>query len=448
MVSIESRSDGLPGIISIAYLLPENNDGRPWELSYPDLQRFLSWNFQSHIKAIEEEFARVQPVVPVRIAERAILVGVGEGRKRELLESLDELEELATSNSIEVVDKVLQIRREIDPKYLIGKGKLREILIKSMQKGATMIIFDRELTPSQCSALSKVTDLKIIDRTQLILDIFAQRAQTKEGKLQVELAQLRYNLPRLSEKDDAISRLTGGIGGRGPGETKMEVDRRRARERIAKLLKEMEEIKKSRAIRRSLAEKRGVPVVSIVGYTNAGKTTLFNLLTGHTGGVADKPFATLDPKRRRIKSFLPEEVIVTDTVGFIKRVPEDLFSAFRATLEELYDADLIVHVVDVSHPQYEDHLNAVKEILKRLDLSHIPVILAFNKADLIPYEEAGDRAEQFNGIPISALKGIGVERLIEAIRKFINTELKYSNMQQNDLSQPQQDQVPSGSIYQ
>lgn len=448
MVSVQSMDNGLPGNISIAYLLPDNSDGKPWEIISPNLQQFLSWDFQAHIKALEEEFAGKQGLLPVKISERAILVGVGDGKKDELIESLEELKELATSNSIEVVDTVLQIRREIDPRYLIGKGKLREILVKSMQKGVTMIIFDRELTPSQHSALSRVTDLKIIDRTQLILDIFAQRAHTKEGKLQVELAQLRYNLPRLSEKDDAISRLTGGIGGRGPGETKMEIDRRRARERITRLLKEMKEIKKSRAIKRSLAEKRGVPVVSIVGYTNAGKTTLFNLLTGHKGGVEDKPFATLDPKRRRIKSFLPEEVILTDTVGFIKRVPEDLFAAFRATLEELYEADLIIHVVDVSHPQYEDHLKAVNEIMKRLELTHIPVITVFNKADLLPSEEAKERAGQFNGILISALNGTGVENLIESIRRFINTDLRYSGMQQNDLSQPQQDQVPSGSIYQ
>ena len=255
--------------------------------------------------------------------------------------TLGELKELAESCGVEVFDAITQHRQEIDPKYLMGKGKLSDVVIRALQIGANLLIFDHELTPAQVRSITDFTELKVIDRTQVILDIFAQRAHSRDGKIQVELAQLKYLLPRLIEKNTAMSRLTGGIGGTGPGETKLEINRRRVRDKIHRLEEGLKNIQKGRNTRRSSRERAGLPVVSIVGYTNAGKSTLLNALTNSNVLVEDRLFATLDPKSSRLRFPRDTEAVITDTVGFIRNLPKELFAAFRATLEELHEADVL-----------------------------------------------------------------------------------------------------------
>src|SRR5205823_4248179 len=263
-------------------------------------------------------------------------------------------------SGLDVVDTVEQRRDRIDPKFVMGKGKLDDVVVRAVELGAQTLIFDRNLSPAQISAIAKNTDLKIIDRTQLILDIFAQRAQSRDGKLQVELAQLKYSLPRLGQKDDSLSRLTGGIGGRGPGETKLEIGRRRAKERVTYLEAQVKELAQQRRQRRRKRTRHGVPVIAIVGYTNAGKSTLLNTLTGASVLAENKLFATLDTRSRHLKvgwaGYGEREVVLTDTVGFIRDLPKDLFAAFRATFEEVADADLILHIVDARDPAKDDHI--------------------------------------------------------------------------------------------
>ena len=309
-----------------------------------------------------------------------MLVGVAlDGQRGQAEASLAELRELARTAGVEVLDSVLQMRREPDPRYLIGRGKLEELNLRAMQLGADLLIFDRNLSPSQAAHIAEETSLKVLDRTQLILDIFAQRAQSADGKLQVELAQLKYLLPRLAQSDDSLSRLAGGIGGRGPGETKLEIDRRRVRDRIAHLERRIEHLSRERQVRRGRRERRELPVISIVGYTNAGKSTLLNALTHSEVLAEDKLFATLDPTSRRLRFPEEREVIITDTVGFIRDLPQDLVAAFRATLEELDDADLLLHVVDASDPAHDAQVEAVEQILETLGLLSKPRILVWNK---------------------------------------------------------------------
>ena len=307
-----------------------------------------------------------------------------------------ELRELCRTAGIEVADVAVQRRPEPDPRYLIGRGKLEDVLVRAMQYDAGLLIFDPDLSPGQAHAIASFTDLKVIDRTILILDIFAQRAKSHDAKLQVELAQLRYRLPRLQEENTMMSRLVGGIGGRGPGETKLEIGRRRARERLHRLEKEIEETRRQRRGRRSARESRGLPLVAIVGYTNAGKSTLLNRLTNSDVLVEDKLFATLDPTTRRLRFPRERELILADTVGFIRDLPKDLAQAFHATLEELEGADLLLHVVDGADPDRDAHIAAVERILQDLDLAETPRLLVYNKADrLLPEEkeilEAGGR---------------------------------------------------------
>jgi GTP-binding protein HflX len=294
---------------------------------------------------------------------------------------------------------------------VIGEGKLQDVLVRSMALGADLLVFDRNLSPSQARHISDATSLKILDRTQLILDIFAQRAQSADGKLQVELAQLKYLLPRLVGKDDSLSRLAGGIGGRGPGETKLEVDRRRVRDRISHLEVRIDQLSGDRAVRRRQRNRSGVPVVSIVGYTNAGKSTLLNALTDSDVLVENKLFATLDPTSRRLRFPRHREVIITDTVGFIRDLPRDLVNAFRATLEELEEADLLLHVVDASDPHSEEQAAAVERVLATLDVAQTPRLLVFNKMDRAE-GRARTLAAGAGGVPVSALKQEGFPDLI------------------------------------
>lgn len=345
-------------------------------------------NFGELISALEDEFAKRSRMHSVTGKDgRAILVHVAEKSKNGALtraeESLRELCELSRTAGVAVMDRVLQLRDHLDPKFVMGKGKLDELVLRAAELDVETLVFDRNLTPSQAAAITKHTDLKVIDRTQLILDIFAQRAESSDGKLQVELAQLKYTLPWLSLKDNSLSRLTGGIGGRGPGETKLEIGRRRAKERVTFLENQLKRLSRQREQRRRRRARQAVPVVSIVGYTNAGKSTLLNALTGASVLAEDRLFATLDTRSRRIRFPEEREVVITDTVGFIRDLPKDLFAAFRATFEEAADADLLLHVVDASDPARDQHIATTEALLSELDLGEIPRVVVFNKTDLL-----------------------------------------------------------------
>lgn len=393
MVAIDVDSEsGLPGVVRAAHLLPLHS-GELDNPSAPDLYGFLEPKLASHldldflslINSLEDEMARNRHTARrAEVRDRTILVGVATGPIVDAEESMAELAELAASAGVVVQDKIIQRRAAIDPRTVLGKGKLDELLIRALQLGADMLVFDRELSPAQVRSLSEATDLKVIDRSQLILDIFAQRAQSKEGKIQVELAQLKYLLPRLiAGQDSAFSRLAGGIGGRGPGETKLETDRRRVRDRINRLEREIESQRQRRQERRKGRTRQSLPVISIVGYTNAGKSTLLNALTKSQVHAEQRMFATLDPTSRRLRLPREQEVIINDTVGFIRALPPDLLSAFRATLEEIGESSLLIHAVDVSNPRWPQQIQSVKRILSELKLADIPTVLALNKADLV-----------------------------------------------------------------
>ncbi|MGZ3592109.1 MAG: GTPase HflX, partial [Thermodesulfobacteriota bacterium] len=335
---------------------------------------------------------------------------------RERLEnSMEELKELAGSSEVFVVDSIIQRPQNISPTTLMGEGKLKELLVKCMQLGVDLIIFDQNLTPGQMATISDLTELRVIDRTQLILDIFAQRAHTLDGKIQVELAQLKYMLPRLARKTLALSRLTGRIGGRGPGETKLEIDRRRVGDRIHLLERELKKLSRRREQRRSRRTKTGIPIISIIGYTNAGKSTLFNLLTRSQFEVEDKLFSTLDTATRRVRFPRSQKVVITDTVGFIKDLPKDLVGGFRPTFDELRESDLLIHLIDLSHPRFPDHIESVEKILLELKLDMIPRLRVFNKEDKLSREEAEGICQKYDGISISALRAESLESFFLAV---------------------------------
>jgi GTP-binding protein HflX len=386
------RKTGLPDLVHSAHLLPstaadigDDGSAEPFEFLKPAVPSQLDTDFSGLIASLEDEMARIRRTAKTRRAkrERVLLVGVTTGYIDEAEESMAELAELALSADVVVLDKIIQRRPRIDPKTVLGRGKLGELLVRSMQLGADLIAFDTELSPTQVRVLSEATDLKVIDRPQLILDIFAQRARSREGKLQVELAQLKYLLPRLvMGQNSAFSRLAGGIGGRGPGETKLETDRRRVRDRIAQLERQVESLSRQRQERRKRRLRKDLPIISLVGYTNAGKSTLLNTLTRSEVYAERKMFATLDPTSRRLRLPYEQEVIINDTVGFIRDLPEDLVAAFRATLEEISDSDLLVHLVDASNPRAAQHIASVNKILVDLEFDKIPVLVVLNKSDL------------------------------------------------------------------
>jgi GTP-binding protein HflX len=419
MVAIEVGEQGLPGTVNYGHILPANRAGKSVEvLQAPSIYE-LDLDLSSFLRALdaELELKMAETVDLSDTREKAILISVSQDSRRETDDSLDELEELARTADVVVLDRFVQRPRRLNPKYLMGEGKAREVVISALQQGATLLIFDQDLAPSQVRSIAALTDLKVIDRSQLILDIFARRAHTRDGKVQVELAQLKYILPRLSGRGIALSRLMGGIGGRGPGETKLEIDRRRIRDRINRLERELKNLSRGRLQRRSRRAKAGVPIVSIVGYTNAGKSTLLNALTQSQVLTENLLFATLDTATRRLRFPQEREVIITDTVGFIRKLPPSLLGAFKATLEEMEDADLLLHVVDAANPRFEEQVAAVERILLDLGLDRIPRLLVFNKIDLLPSDEAAALCRRFEALPISARDRQSFEPLLAELEK-------------------------------
>lgn len=394
---------GTPGGFSYAHLLPTRQQAQIETIRLPDFYR-LDLDFSSFIDALDREMERVaaETVDLSDGRERAILISVGRTGRQQLEDSLAELDELARTADLVVIDRVVQRPRKLNPRFLVGEGKLREIVVRALQQHATLLVFDQDLTPNQVRSISAMTEMKVIDRSQLILDIFARRAQSRDGKVQVELAQLKYILPRLTGKGTAMSRLMGGIGGRGPGETKLEIDRRRIREKIRRLEKQLDSLGRGRVQRRQKRIRAGLPIISIVGYTNAGKSTLLNALTRSEVLTEDLLFATLDTATRRLRFPMDREVIITDTVGFIRDLPPSLVGAFKATLEELEDADLLLHLVDLSNPRFAEQITSVDAILDELDLPRQKRLLVFNKIDRVAPEDLPHLCRRYAALPVSA----------------------------------------------
>jgi GTP-binding protein HflX len=426
IAAVTMDEHGRPHRIHAAHLLPEGKNGENWEILAPLGPGQLDMDCLGLIRSLESEFARKARSLKVkRKWERAVLVSVTTAPKDVAQDSMAELTELAESGRIAVVDTLIQHRHRVDPRFLVGEGTLSELVILALQRGADLLIFDQELNPSQVRSITELTEVKVIDRTQLILDIFAQRARSREGRIQVELAQLKYLLPRLTGKGTAMSRLAGGIGGRGPGETKLEIDRRRVRDRIAHLEKSLASVQRQRAQQRAKRNKKGLPIISIIGYTNAGKSTLLNTLTRSSVLAESRLFATLDPTSRKKRLPKEAEVIITDTVGFIRQLPQELITAFRATLEELEDAHLLLHVIDISHPRCLHQIQCVERILEELRLERIPIMRVLNKQDLVGPKTVRTLARRWDGVPISANDEHTLAPLLDKIEMHISRLSKH-----------------------
>ena len=416
VAAIGIGENGLPADMSVAHIVPPNPQGRLH--SVLPAKPFHAWDLDclSLIESVESDLANARTGHDVSHAtEGAILISASSASRTAQEDRMEELIELARSSNLSVLDTVVQRCQSINPKYLMGSGKLKDVIMKALQKGADLLVFDQDLTPAQARAIADVTEMKVIDRTQLILDIFARRAHSREGKIQVELAQLRYLLPRLSGAGTSLSRLGGGIGGRGPGETKLETDRRRVRDRIAHLERALMAFGHHRDQRRARRFRHKIPTISIVGYTNAGKSTLLNALTGSHVSTEDRPFETLDTSSRRLRFPHDREVIITDTVGFIRDLPKALVGAFMATLEELRDADLLLHLIDASSPRLDTQIEAVEKILGELSLSHIPRIRALNKCDKLTPDEIAGLCRHYRAMAISAVTPHTLTPLVETL---------------------------------
>lgn len=427
MMAAIGVKEGQPADMYIAHLMPQGAKAPIEVLPVVDFFHHAV-DFRPFMEALEDELERARGFEVSGGGfsqgeragrEMAILVSVSLKSKYEQEDSVEELRELAQSSDVFVLGSVIQRPKEINPKYLMGEGKVKELVITAMNRGATLLIFDQDLTPSQIKSIGELTELKVIDRSQLILDIFARRAHSRDGKVQVELAQLKYRLPRLTGKGTAMSRLMGGIGGRGPGEMKLEIDRRRVRDRIGLLERELKTLSKARSQRKSRRVEAKIPIVSIIGYTNAGKSTLLNALTKSRTFVEDKLFATLDTASRRLRFPREREVVITDTVGFIRDLPKDLMAAFKSTLEELEDADLLLHVVDVSNPRFGQQIASVERILSDLKLADKKRLLVFNKTDRLTGEESGNLSIRFDAVGVSALDTATFRPLLDAIENSI-----------------------------
>ncbi|HEX7004158.1 MAG TPA: GTPase HflX [Trueperaceae bacterium] len=425
-VARNDRGGVVLGDAHLAQISPPTAEDEDWTIDPPRSVRELERvDISERIRALEEELSRSQRTREVKrsSAERAVLIGLESGEGILEAESrLAELEELTRSAGAVVTFSSMQSRKVPDPRTLIGRGKLQELVSKTYHEDADLLIFDRELTPAQSREIEAETRLKVLDRTQLILDIFAQNARGRQAQVQVELAQLQYQLTRLAGRGQAMSRLGGGIGTRGPGETKLEVDRRRIRDRIVALEEQVDEISRQRSETRKARTASQVPVVALVGYTNAGKSTLFNALAKPDAAARNQLFATLRPTTR--EGWLPglgqwgAKVLFTDTVGFIRDLPKELVNAFRATLEELHDADLLLHVVDAATPGAPDRVDAVDRILEALELK-VPRLVVLNKADIAHPEVLAQLAERYSAVTVTALNGSGLEDLRNELARFL-----------------------------
>jgi len=423
VAALDARPFVNPITMSAAHLLPVNPEHKQWEILPSAPVHDFDLDFGAFVRALEAEFGRkAEGLKAGKGRERAVLVYLDDGRAQNPESEVAEFRELANSAGLDVVDLIVQ-RRRPDPRYLIGLGKLQELLVRTLQSEVDLLVFCPDLSPAQVKAISDLAEVRVIDRTQLILDIFSQRAASRDGRLQVEAAQLKYLMPRLIGAGHAMSRLLGGIGIRGPGETKLETDRRRIRQRLRNLEKQLEELARRRKERRKRRERSGIPIVSIVGYTNAGKSTLLNALTHARANAEDKLFATLDPYTRRLRFPRDREIVLTDTVGFIRNLPPDLKTAFKATLEELESADLLLHVVDVSSPWCDEQLDAVETLLAELELQWIPRITLGNKMDrLAEATVASNLAHRHGGLAISAVEKATLRPLVALMERTLWAE--------------------------
>ncbi len=420
IAAIGIQADGTPGAVFMAHLLPSGPGGQHYEVHPPRQIHQLMPELTPFLKELEAEFDRQnRSAFETGKKHRAMLISVSTASKTDQEAEIDELNELARSASLMPIAQVIQRPKKLNTKYLMGEGKLKEVIISAMQQQADLLIFNQNLSPLQIKTIGEVTEMKVLDRTQLILDIFAQRALTREAKVQVELAQLRYRLPRLSQRSTALSRLTGGIGGRGPGETRLEIDLRRARDRIARLEREHETLAEARTLRRQKRTRNEIPIASIVGYTNAGKSTLLNQLTESRVETKDLLFATLDTATRRLRFPREREVILTDTVGFIQSLPPELLGAFRSTLDELRDAHLLIHLADISNPRLDQQIQTVEALLKTLGLSETPRLLVLNKTDRVDAETAQILCKRHQALGITALDRKRLIPLLNAIEQHL-----------------------------
>jgi len=416
--------DSKPGTVYSGHILPDE-DSAPYQVIEPSTIQELNIDCLAQILALESELTRKNSLYkPESGTENAFLINATTLDPKEAWASMEELKELCKTSHINVVGTAIQRRKTIDPKFVVGKGKLASLIIQAIQKYTTMLVFNRELSASQIRSITDFVEIKVIDRTQLILDIFAKQAKSREGKFQVELAQMEYLLPRLITKNTAMSRLTGGIGGRGPGETKLEINRRRVRDRINRLKKEIVKIRKQRRQQKSKRKRKNLPIISIVGYTNAGKSTLLNTLTQSNIIVANRLFATLDPSSRRLRFPKDTQVIITDTVGFIQNLPKELMEAFHTTLEELADANVILHVIDISNPRYRQQKESVEKILKNLKLDKIPTLYVFNKIDRIDLDSFDDKWLLNQGVLVSATQKQTLKYLVEKLESMVTIKKK------------------------
>jgi GTP-binding protein HflX len=428
VVMIQALGDGLPGAVEYGALLPPSaRGGEMWRVEKVPSVHGWEEDFHTFIRDLEAQFRVAAEARKVDGKESAVLVSVTTQDARTAKKSLDELGRLAHTAGLIVADSVLQVRRELDGRTLIGQGKLKDIVLRCMHLGANVLVFDQELSPSQLRNIATETEFKVLDRTQLILDIFSKRATTREGKLQVEFAQLRYRKPRLAIMPTAMSRLTGGIGGVGPGETKLEINRRRADERLHRVQKQLEEISDERSMRRNRRKRVGLPLVAIVGYTNAGKSTLLNRMTRSNVDAEDKLFATLDPTSRRLRFPEDREIILTDTVGFIRDLPKDLVHAFRSTLDEALEADLLLHVVDAGDEEAEAQKATVDLVLKELGAADAATMVVVNKTDRADPERVRALVEAWDATPVSALSGDGLQVLLDRVERALFRERMAAN---------------------